>query len=82
MFAPTSVALVATTFPKGPARNTAMAVLGALSSASSVLSLVLGGALAEVGWRLIFLANVPIGLFVVHKVEDLYTKFTRPFYVQ
>ena len=24
----------------------------------------------------------PIGLFVVHKVEDLYTKFTRPFYIE
>ena len=27
-------------------------------------------------------APSPFGLFVVHKVEDLYTKFTRPFYVQ
>ncbi|HEV7425018.1 MAG TPA: hypothetical protein VGQ46_01525 [Thermoanaerobaculia bacterium] len=27
-------------------------------------------------------APSPMGLFVVHKVEDLYTKFTRPFYVQ
>jgi hypothetical protein len=24
----------------------------------------------------------PVGLFVVHKVEDLYTKFTRPFYIE
>jgi hypothetical protein len=24
----------------------------------------------------------PFGLFIVHKVEDLYTKFTRPFYVE
>lgn len=24
----------------------------------------------------------PFGLFVVHKVEDLYAKFTRPFYVE
>ncbi len=66
MFAPTSVALVATTFPRGPARNTAMAVLGALGSASAVLSLVVGGALAEVAWRLIFLVNVPIGLLVIY----------------
>jgi hypothetical protein len=27
-------------------------------------------------------APSPFGLFVVHKVEDLYTKFTRPFYVE
>ena len=64
--APTIVALVATTFPKGPARNTAMAVLGATSSVSLVLSLVLGGALTEVSWRLIFLVNVPIGLLVIY----------------
>ena len=66
ILAPTTVALVATTFPKGPARNTAMAVLGAISSASSVLSLVVGGALADLTWRLIFLANVPIGLLVIY----------------
>lgn len=66
MFAPTSVALVATTFPTGPARNRAMAVLGALGSASTVLSLVVGGALAEVAWRLIFSVNVPIGLLVIY----------------
>ena len=66
IIAPTTVALVATTFPKGPARNTAMAVLGAISSASTVLSLVVGGALADLTWRLIFLVNVPIGLLVIY----------------
>src|SRR5579884_2100881 len=38
IIAPTAVALVATTFPKGPARNTAVGVLGATGSISSVLS--------------------------------------------
>jgi EmrB/QacA subfamily drug resistance transporter len=66
IIAPTTVALVATTFPKGPARNAAIAVLGATSSVSSVLSLVVGGALADVTWRLIFLVNVPIGLLVIY----------------
>ena len=28
------------------------------------------------------LPTTAFGLFVVHRVEDLYTKFTRPFYVQ
>lgn len=27
-------------------------------------------------------APSPVGLFVVHKVEDLYAKFTRPFYIE
>ena len=66
IIAPTSVALVATTFPKGPARNAAMAVFGATASLSSVLSLVVGGALTEVSWRLVFLVNVPIGLLVIY----------------
>ena len=66
IIAPTSVALVATTFPKGPPRNAAMAVLGAMGSISLVLSLVVGGVLADVAWRLVFLVNVPIGLLVIY----------------
>ena len=65
IIAPTTVALVATTFPKGPTRNAAMAALGATASISSVLSLVVGGALADVAWRLVFWVNVPIGLLVI-----------------
>ncbi|MGE2813656.1 MFS transporter [Mycobacterium heidelbergense] len=64
--APTIMALVATTFPKGPTRNTAMAVLGAVGSVSSVLSLVVGGALADFAWRLVFVLNVAIGVLVIY----------------
>ena len=63
---PTSIALVATTFPKGPARNAAMAALGMIGAIGAVTSLVLGGAFAEVSWRLAFLVNVPIGLLVIY----------------
>jgi EmrB/QacA subfamily drug resistance transporter len=63
---PTTMALVATTFPKGPARNAAIAVLGAMASLSAVLSLVVGGVLADLAWRLIFLVNVPLGLLVLY----------------
>ena len=65
IIAPTGMALVATTFAKGPQRNAAMAVLGAIGGVSSVLGLILGGALTEVSWRLVFLVNVPIGLLVL-----------------
>ncbi|WP_156766289.1 MFS transporter [Mycobacterium sp. E342] len=64
--APTCFALVATTFPKGPSRNAAMAVLGAMSGAGTVIGLVVGGALTQVSWRLAFLVNVPIGLLVIY----------------
>ncbi|MGH3561482.1 MAG: MFS transporter, partial [Mycobacterium sp.] len=63
---PTGLALVATTFPKGPARNAAMAVFGAMTGVGSVLGLVVGGALTEVSWRLAFLVNVPIGLVMIY----------------
>jgi EmrB/QacA subfamily drug resistance transporter len=66
IIAPTGMALVATTFAKGPSRNAAMAVLGAIAGLSSVLGLVVGGALTDVSWRLVFLLNVPIGLLVVY----------------
>ncbi|OBF22538.1 MFS transporter [Mycobacterium sp. ACS4331] len=63
---PTGLALVATTFPKGPARNAATAVFAAMTGVGSVMGLVRGGALTEVSWRLAFLVNVPIGLLVIY----------------
>ncbi|MGH3596047.1 MAG: MFS transporter [Mycobacterium sp.] len=63
---PTGLALVATTFPKGPARNAATAVLGAMTGVGSVMGLVIGGALTELSWRLAFLVNVPIGLLMLY----------------
>lgn len=63
---PTGLALVATTFPKGPARNAATAVFAAMTGVGSVMGLVVGGALTEVSWRLAFLVNVPIGILVIY----------------
>lgn len=63
---PTGLALVATTFPKGPARNAATAVFGAMTGIGSVLGLVVGGALTELSWRLAFLVNVPIGILMIY----------------
>jgi EmrB/QacA subfamily drug resistance transporter len=66
IIAPTSIALMATTFPKGPLRNAAMAVFGAMTGIGSVMGLVLGGALTEVSWRLAFFVNLPLGLLVLY----------------
>ena len=63
---PTGFALIATTFAKGPARNAATAVFGAMMGIGSVMGLVVGGALTEVSWRLAFLVNVPIGLVMIY----------------
>jgi EmrB/QacA subfamily drug resistance transporter len=70
IIAPTGMALVATTFAKGPSRNAAMGVLGAIAGLSSVLGLVVGGALTDVSWRLVFLVNVPIGLLVLYLARN------------
>jgi EmrB/QacA subfamily drug resistance transporter len=63
---PTGLALIATTFPKGPARNAATAVFAAMTGVGSVMGLVVGGALTEVSWRWAFLVNVPIGLVMIY----------------
>lgn len=63
---PTGLALVATTFPRGPERNVATAVFAAMTGVGSVMGLVVGGALTEVSWRLAFLVNVPIGVMVIY----------------
>lgn len=74
IIAPTGMALVATTFEKGPARNAAMGVLGAIAGLSSVLGLVVGGALTDVSWRLVFLMNVPVGVLVLFLSRNALTE--------
>jgi EmrB/QacA subfamily drug resistance transporter len=74
---PTALALVATTFPKGPARNAATAVFAAMTGIGSVLGLVVGGALTEFSWRLAFLVNVPIGLLMIHLARKTLTETHR-----
>jgi EmrB/QacA subfamily drug resistance transporter len=63
--APTGLALIATTYAVGHARNRAIAVSAAMQAAGSVLGLILGGALTVVSWRLAFLINIPIGILIV-----------------
>jgi len=63
--APTGLALIATTYAVGHARNQALAVSAAMQGMGSVLGLVLGGALTVISWRLAFLINVPIGIVII-----------------
>lgn len=63
--APTGLALIATTYAVGYARNRAMAISAAMQGIGSVLGLVLGGALTVVSWRLAFLINLPIGVLII-----------------
>ena len=64
--APTALALIATNFPEGPARNRAMGVYAAMSGAGSTVGLLTGGVLVEyLSWRWVLLVNVPIGIAVL-----------------
>ena len=66
LVSPTSMALVATTFPKGPVRNAAAAVFGAMTGVGAVTGLVVGGVLTQVSWRLAFFVSAPIGLLMIY----------------
>lgn len=63
--APTGLALIATTYAVGQARNRALAISAAMQGIGSVMGLVLGGALTVISWRLAFLINVPVGIVII-----------------
>ncbi|WP_420803244.1 MFS transporter [Streptomyces spiramyceticus] len=62
---PTALALIATTFTEGPARNRAFGVFAAVSAGGGAIGLLAGGVLVEwLDWRWVLFVNVPIGLLI------------------
>lgn len=60
---PCSLALIIHMFPAGPPRRSALAAWGGISSVGMVAGPVLGGVLVDsVGWRTIFLVNLPVAV--------------------
>jgi EmrB/QacA subfamily drug resistance transporter len=64
--APSTLALIATTFREGTERQKALSLFSAISGAGSSIGLILGGSLTEWGsWRWIFFINIPVGAAIL-----------------
>ncbi|WP_328915711.1 MULTISPECIES: MFS transporter [unclassified Streptomyces] len=64
--APSTLALIATTFAEGTARNRALSVFSAVAGAGSAVGLTVGGMLTDWGsWRWVFFINIPVGVAIV-----------------
>jgi EmrB/QacA subfamily drug resistance transporter len=62
---PTALALIATNFGEGPARNRALGIYAAVSSGGASLGLMAGGMLTSwLSWRWVLFVNVPIGIAI------------------
>ena len=62
LLAPAGLSLLVTSWPDEKGRARALGVYGAVVSAGFAAGAVLGGALVEATWRLVFFVNAPIGV--------------------
>ena len=63
---PAALSILMTTFREGAERNKALAAWGAVGASGLTIGLLVGGVLTEtVGWKWIFLLNVPVGVAVI-----------------
>src|SRR4051812_31921052 len=66
ILAPSTLALLSTSFPEGPQRSRAMAAYGALAGIGTAFGLIVGGVLTTaLSWRLGFFINVPVALAAI-----------------
>ncbi|HXF30850.1 MAG TPA: MFS transporter [Solirubrobacterales bacterium] len=75
---PCSLALIVHTFPAGPPRRGALAAWGGISGVGLSIGPVLGGALIDsVGWRFIFVVNLPLAVAAGLAIAGHVTETTR-----
>ena len=78
MAAPSVLALLTTSAPDAAARNRALALFGAVSSAGATIGLLVGGLVTDVGsWRWTLWINVPIGIAVLVLARRFVTETPR-----
>ncbi|TGQ52197.1 MFS transporter [Mesorhizobium sp. M1C.F.Ca.ET.193.01.1.1] len=66
ILAPSTLALLQTTFDEGPERTRAVSYYSAVAGIAASVGLVLGGLLADwISWRVGFLINLPIGIAMI-----------------
>jgi EmrB/QacA subfamily drug resistance transporter len=66
ILAPSTLALLSTSFAEGPERTRAVAYYGAVAGVGASLGLVLGGVVTDwLSWRVGFFINVPIGIAMI-----------------
>jgi EmrB/QacA subfamily drug resistance transporter len=66
VLAPSTLALLSTSFAEGPARTRAVSYYGAVAGVGAGLGLVIGGILTSwLSWRIGFFINVPIGIAMI-----------------
>jgi EmrB/QacA subfamily drug resistance transporter len=63
---PAALSLLTTSYEEGPARNKALGAWGAVAAGGAAAGVLLGGILTDtLGWRWVFLINVPIALAII-----------------
>ncbi|UUV31551.1 MFS transporter [Amycolatopsis roodepoortensis] len=62
---PAALALVLQVLPEGASRTRGMAIWGGIAGVAGPTGVLLGGALSEVAWELVFMINAPIGIAVI-----------------
>jgi MFS family permease len=63
---PAALALLTATYAEGRDRNQALGVWGGLAGVGATAGLLLGGPITQaLGWRWVFLVNVPVGILVI-----------------
>jgi EmrB/QacA subfamily drug resistance transporter len=68
--APSTLAVLMTTFREGPERQRALGVWGAMTAAGGSAGAIIGGVLTDaLDWRWIFLVNVPVGALIAFEAR-------------